>query len=448
MRFTQFARTVLVTGVAFASSHLAQAVTVQRPTDVLADGSAYLWVEAESASSLEGVDPKDSTSGFILVDKNNPIQTIAQDANGIDVVNGGLPVLPADTNASGGAAIFAQLPSGTTASWKLQFSIPATYYLYTHWSVFNRDTNTNYGNEDSFFVPPFFGGHPKDDWLGFEGTDVAGNPKTGDGINDGYIDGFPSFAQNYVDEGGVSTHNSTDENFYEGQFHWYWLSKANDMNADGAFVSFDGMAIKYEVTEADIGKELDFTIQYREPYGVIDGWLFSTNPDLLLDNTQEKVDSFFLNPLHNAPGDFNQDGLLNAADIDAITTALNAGNPAILFDVDGNGTANAADRQYLVSAILRTYLGDSNLDSEFNSADFVAVFSVGEYEDATEDNSTWADGDWNGDLDFNSGDFVAAFSEGGYEQGPKPSIAAVPEPALTGWLVIAMLAVGTRRKSH
>ena len=73
-------------------------------------------------------------------------------------------------------------------------------------------------------------------------------------------------------------------------------------------------------------------------------------------------------------------------------------------------------------------MGDSNLDGEFNSSDFVTVFSAGEYEDELAGNSTWATGDWNGDKDFNSSDFVAAFSDGGYEKGPR-AVAAVPEPS-------------------
>jgi hypothetical protein len=53
--------------------------------------------------------------------------------------------------------------------------------------------------------------------------------------------------------------------------------------------------------------------------------------------------------------------------------------------------------------------GDANMDSIFNSGDLLQVFQIGEYEDNTAGNSTWADGDWNGDGEFDTSDLVAAF---------------------------------------
>ncbi len=58
--------------------------------------------------------------------------------------------------------------------------------------------------------------------------------------------------------------------------------------------------------------------------------------------------------------------------------------------------------------------GDTNLDGEFNSADLLAAFQAGEYEDTTRGNSTWAEGDWNRDGDFTTADFVYIFTWGGF----------------------------------
>ena len=95
-----------------------------------------------------------------------------------------------------------------------------------------------------------------------------------------------------------------------------------------------------------------------------------------------------------------------------------------------------------------TWIGDANLDGEFNSGDMVQVFVAGKYE--TTENATWGEGDWNGDQQFTSGDMVAAFADGGYEQGLKQtSVSAVPEP---GSVMLALLGligvVGRGRRGH
>ena len=66
-------------------------------------------------------------------------------------------------------------------------------------------------------------------------------------------------------------------------------------------------------------------------------------------------------------------------------------------------------------------VGDSNFDGVFDSSDIVLVMQAGEYEDATPNNSTFAEGDWNGDGDFTTSDFVTAFAAGTYvDVAPAP----------------------------
>jgi hypothetical protein len=138
-------------------------------------------------------------------------------------------------------------------------------------------------------------------------------------------------------------------------------------------------------------------------------------------------------------GDFNLDGVLDAADIDALTVAALSGQNLAAFDLNSDQRVDDVDRGVWVRDLKVTYFGDANLDGLFTTADFVSVFQVGEYEDAVSRNSGWSDGDWNGDRDFTSGDFVTAFQDGGFEKGPRTAVSAVPEPASQLLLLGALL---------
>ena len=102
------------------------------------------------------------------------------------------------------------------------------------------------------------------------------------------------------------------------------------------------------------------------------------------------------------------------------------GNP--LDPLNDGSLTDPTQRTDYVHDVLKTWIGDSNLDGEFNSSDLIVVLSSGEYEDTTPMNSKWETGDWDGDKEANSSDLVFALSDGGYEIGPRPAVAAVPEP--------------------
>jgi hypothetical protein len=146
-------------------------------------------------------------------------------------------------------------------------------------------------------------------------------------------------------------------------------------------------------------------------------------------------------------GDFNANGILDADDIDMLTAEAISGNDSIEFDLNGDQMVDDSDRTVWVEEIRKTYFGDSNLDGEFSSADFVAVFTSAKYE--TGQTAKWSEGDWNGDTLFNSSDFVAAFVGAGYEQGPRvAAVQAVPEPTSTCVFYLgamAMLGLSRRR---
>ena len=420
------------------------AVSIQSEDNVLDDGSAFLWVEGESASMLGGV-PSDEADdlGFIFVNKDDPIQGIVEDANGNEVEKGGLDILTADTNASGGAALFHNLGGGGNAVYNLQFAIPATYYLYSHHTFYNRDSNTNYGNEDSIYLPPSFNANSRDSWIDYEGVDGSIEDPI-EKIGDSNRDGWMPLHKDVMSAGEVETHNSTDEDFWDGQFHWSFMGVAADMDSNNNWLSDNGHGIRYEVAEGDAGTVLDFEISAREPYGAIDGFLFSTSPTLLEDYTQEQMDEFFLTG--NTPGivgDFDGSGALDLADINQLTEEVAAGTNNGALDLTGDGNVDTADLTNWVKEQFGTWFGDSDLNGEFNSGDLVAIFGAGKYDTGTAAN--WGEGDWNGDGLFNSGDLVTAFSDGGFEVGPLAA-SQVPEPTGIVLTLIGFVALSLNRR--
>ncbi len=183
--------------------------------------------------------------------------------------------------------------------------------------------------------------------------------------------------------------------------------------------------------------------------GSIDGNAFRevTLPNLPQGLTWNlQVDAKTVNLRISLPGDFNSNGQLDAADIDLLSAQVRAATNPPAYDLNGDALVNDLDRNVWVNDRKRTYLGDANLDGEFNTSDFVSVFQAGQYEDNVVGNSGWATGDWNGDAEFNTTDFVAAFQAGGYEQGPRPAVAAVPEPATSLLVLSGLLGLPWRRK--
>jgi hypothetical protein len=145
-----------------------------------------------------------------------------------------------------------------------------------------------------------------------------------------------------------------------------------------------------------------------------------------------------------SPGDFNGDGVLDAADIDDLTGQSASGlNPAA-YDMNNDALVNDADVRVWIRDEFNSWVGDANLDGQFNSSDLVAVLASGAYEANVD--SVWTSGDFNGDGRTNTADLVAALADGGYEAGPRAAIAAVPEPSALVLCTLAMLLLLVRRR--
>lgn len=200
---------------------------------------------------------------------------------------------------------------------------------------------------------------------------------------------------------------------------------------DGATVSSDSFRAIYS---SFLGIEHRFRdislvgVNFSDPVDLTEFFAFEglekvTVDQQFYDRFRDEFEAFALrdnNVVTVLPGlcDYSRDGFCDVADIDAITAMVMS------------GAESPHRRSNLITRLspdgLGTYFGDSNLDGEFNSGDFVSVFLAGQFEDGIPMNSTWREGDWNGDGDFDTVDFVSLFQHGGYERGPRAT--QVPEP--------------------
>jgi hypothetical protein len=311
-----------VTVISFWCSQ-ASAETVQTGANVF-NGRPYLYVEAESYASV--VDGGTAGNGWEIVSKESPINS------------GGavpLPILPANTNASG-TALLDDLGGGhheDTALYEVKFITAGTYQFYTRHSRYNADANTNYGNEDSMFMSPEFNKNSASDWVGFNGLNFdeldlnADIPIPGfavdpdgwkPGVGNHANDGWTAIRDWGVKSAGVVTFpNSTTGTEWNGNFNWYNRPFFVDTTLAGGFESDFGFKTEYIVTPDMVGDTLTFEIGSREHYGVMDGFLFIQvdnpypNNDLLDIYTQAELDAVLpqaVNP------DYNGDGTVDAAD--------------------------------------------------------------------------------------------------------------------------------------
>lgn len=144
-------------------------------------------------------------------------------------------------------------------------------------------------------------------------------------------------------------------------------------------------------------------------------------------------------------GDYNRDEQLTLVDLERLTMETHALEPHRRFDLNRDELVSRDDIAFWITGLKKTWIGDANLDGQFNSTDLISVFQVGIYEQ--NQGASWASGDWDGDQRFGSSDLIVAFQDGGYENGARTSVAGVPEPSISGWFCVLLATIRSLR-SH
>jgi hypothetical protein len=94
----------------------------------------------------------------------------------------------------------------------------------------------------------------------------------------------------------------------------------------------------------------------------------------------------------NLPGDFNDDGLLDCLDVNALTMAIAAGGKDLSYDLTNDSLLNLDDLDEWVLRLKGTRYGDANLDLTVDQGDF-ADWDANKFTS----NTAWCTADFNAD---------------------------------------------------
>jgi hypothetical protein len=233
---------------------------------------------------------------------------------------------------------------------------------------------------------------------------------------------------------GVIVANNVDELHGENN-----LNKQTALNESGEIVNGRGDSPnRHDILT---GSQLDGTVVPGDGDSTCSNWTSSGNGSALLGHHDRQGggdNPTSWNSAHGSRGcsqsnlrSTGGDGLFYCFAVD-------------LFRLDDGTLTDPTERSNYVHDVLRTWIGDANLDGEFNSGDLVNVLAAGTYE--TDTDASWVSGDFDGSNRFDSSDLIVAVADGGYEAGPRAAVSAVPEPASLVMLLAFPLALAFRRR--
>lgn len=131
-------------------------------------------------------------------------------------------------------------------------------------------------------------------------------------------------------------------------------------------------------------------------------------------------------------GDFNDDGILTATDIDLLSEQVRTASEDLSFDLNSDGVLDSLDRIEWVDQLANTTFGDADLNGQVAFSDFLALAT------GFNEASGWAGGDFDGNGMTDFQDFLVLASNFGASTATG-DVAAIPEPSS---LVLCISVVG------
>jgi hypothetical protein len=137
-------------------------------------------------------------------------------------------------------------------------------------------------------------------------------------------------------------------------------------------------------------------------------------------------------------GDFDNNLLLDARDIDLLAAELRAGTNNAAFDLNGDSLVNTLDHTMWVEDLYGTLFGDADLNKAVRFPDFLALaqgFGLP---------GGWASGDFDASGDVAFADFLRLsnnFGNTASAAAGEPAAASVPEPSTGVNLLFGLLIV-------
>lgn len=131
-------------------------------------------------------------------------------------------------------------------------------------------------------------------------------------------------------------------------------------------------------------------------------------------------------------GDFDTSGVLDAADIDALSVQANSAEPDLAFDLNSDGAVNEDDRVQWVEELRETFFGDADLNNKVEFNDFVIVSNN------FNQDSGWSTGDFDGNGKTEFGDFVLLSNNFN-----RNAVSSVPEPGSLALMLLGIVAALT-----